>query len=448
MRRLYKTKEEILRRAQEAIGIPFRQIDKTGRLMTGKGAVGSVIEESWFGYAPNPRTEPDFPEAGVELKVTPYIKVDGLISAKERLVCNIIDYTTEYRHTFDTSDFWHKCSTMLIMFYENRDGVAKEDYFIDAAILFSFPEEDLAIIRHDWETIMRKVRDGRAHEISEGDTFYLAACTKGAGAGTLRRQPFSDEPAKQRAWSLKRTYMTYLLQTYVFGGKKDERIVKDWRILRRQTFEAYVTQAVSPFFGMTQAQLKASFDIEGYPKNLNELLLSKMLGIEGKITHTEEFQKSGIVPKTIRVRKDGSIKESMSFPAFDPIELSQETRWETSEFYSQLASTRFLFVIFWENDLGEFVFRRIKFWNMPVYDLDKAKRVWERTVETIRRGVRLWETGRGIANDLPKQSQNSVAHVRPHARNAADVCQLPDGRWMTKQSFWLNNGYIARQIGP
>lgn len=28
----------------------------------------------------------------------------------------------------------------------------------------------------------------------------------------------------------------------------------------------------------------------------------------------------------------------------------------------------------------------------------------------------------------------------------ADAEQLPDGRWMTKQSFWLNNTYILSQL--
>ena len=51
-------------------------------------------------------------------------------------------------------------------------------------------------------------------------------------------------------------------------------------------------------------------------KNLNEVLLSKMLGLEGKIAYTEEFQSASIVPKTIRVQKSGHIKESMSFPTF------------------------------------------------------------------------------------------------------------------------------------
>ena len=108
----YVTKESILRRAREIKGIPLRNVDKTGRLATGKGAIGTVIEESWFGYTPNSESEPDFPEAGVELKVTPYLRGKNGIRAKERLVCNIINYMEEYDKTFQTSAFWHKCNTI------------------------------------------------------------------------------------------------------------------------------------------------------------------------------------------------------------------------------------------------------------------------------------------------------------------------------------------------
>ena len=79
---------------------------------------------------------------------------------------------------------------MLLMSYEHLADRPKGDFRIDEAVLFSFPEDDLAIIEHDWETIMEKVRTGRAHEISEGDTLYLAACTKGATAASVRPQPF------------------------------------------------------------------------------------------------------------------------------------------------------------------------------------------------------------------------------------------------------------------
>ncbi len=300
----YTTKEAVLKRGREVIGIPMREIDTTGRLATGKGAIGTVIEESWFGYTPNSESEPDFPEAGVELKVTPYLRGKNGIRAKERLVCNIINYMEEYDKTFQTSAFWHKCNTMLLMSYEHLMDRPKGDFRIDEAVLFSFPEEDLVIIEHDWETIMTKVRAGLAHELSEGDTLYLAACTKGANASSVREQPFSEIPAKQRAYSLKSSYMTQILNKYIFGTETSPRIIKSADVLHESTFEDYIIAKIRPYYGKTQLQLKTMLGVDSNAKSLNEILLARMLDVKGRIAYTEEFQKAGIIPKTIRVQRN------------------------------------------------------------------------------------------------------------------------------------------------
>lgn len=171
-----------------------------------------------------------------------------------------------------------------------------------------------------------------------------------------------------------------------------------------------------------------------------------MLDVSGRIAYTEEFQKAGIIPKTIRVQYNGNIKESMSFPTFDFIELSAETEWENSELYNYLAPTRFMFVIFQQRQDEQYAFDRVMFWNIPNADLEQVRIVWQRTVQTLREGVQLTQTPRGVKNNLPKQSENPVAHVRPHGKDASDKLPLPDGRMMTKQCFWLNNTYIREQI--
>lgn len=441
----YTTKQEVLRRGQEAIGIPLRQIDQHGRLATGKGAIGHVLEESWFGYHINSESEPDFPEAGVELKATPYVHSSKGIRAKERLVCNIINYMTEYQKTFFTSDFWHKCQTMLIMSYEYLADKPKGDLTIERAILFSFPEEDLVIIEQDWQTIMEKIRTGRAHLITEGDTLYLAACTKGATAATVRPQPFSNIPAKQRAYSLKSSYMTRILNSFVFGHQEDEHIIKDWHDLQDQTFEAYILKKARPYFGMTQLELKTLFHVDSNTKNLNEILFARMLGVRGRLAKTEEFQNANIIPKTIRIQRNGKIRESMPFPTFRFREIVQE-EWEDSTLKNYLEPAKFLFIIFTESGEGDHVFSRIKFWNIPAEDLEEVHRVWERTVQTIKDGVQIWREGGVTRNNLPKRSESPVAHVRPHAVDSGDTDTLPDGRKLTKQCFWFNNSYVIRQI--
>lgn len=441
----YKTKEDVLRRAQDVIGIPLKDIDKTGRLLTGKGAIGTVLEESWFGYTPNSESEPDFPEAGVELKATPYLKTRSGIRAKERLVCNIINYMTEYKKTFKTSDFWHKCETLLIMSYEHKPNESKGDFTIDKAVLFSYPTEDLIIIEQDWQKIIAKIKAGQAHLITEGDTLYLAACTKGATSATVRQQPFSSVPAKQRAYSLKSSYMTRVLNSYIFGTEEDEHIIKDWHVLTSSSFEEIIIERLRPNYGKTVSRLCAYYSLMTGAKNVNELLLSKMLGIAGRASQTNEFQNANIVPKTIRIQRNGTIKESMSFPTFKFTEIIKED-WESSELRELLEPTKFMFVIFKENTSGEYVFERVMFWNMPAQDLKEVQKVWERTVSIIKAGVKLTYNGRVTKNNLPKQSENRVAHVRPHGRDSNDTYPLPDGRRMTKQCFWLNRTYIESVV--
>lgn len=73
--------------------IPF--IDESVSLdalgQNGKGGLGVLVEKYFFGYEPNSTPLPDFPKAGVELKVSPLKKGDGhKLLVKERLVCDMI----------------------------------------------------------------------------------------------------------------------------------------------------------------------------------------------------------------------------------------------------------------------------------------------------------------------------------------------------------------------
>ena len=92
------------------------------------------------------------------------------------------------------------------------------------------------------------------------------------------------------------------------------------------------------------------------------------------------------------------------------------------------------------------MFDRVQFWNIPADDLKEVKRVWERTVSVIKNGVKLKYDGKVTHNNFPKSTENRVAHVRPHARNASDTYPLPDGREMTKQCFWFNSSYIKQIV--
>lgn len=447
----YKTKEELLDRAKECINIPFKEIQDNAQLSNtkNKGNIGNMIQECWFGRVPNSSPEPDFAEVGVELKVTPFFyNKSGRATAKERLVLNIINYMEEVKTTFETSHFWNKNKSILLMHYEYLKNISKEDFKIVSAILFEYPEKDLIIIKQDWEKIIAKIKAGKAHELSEGDTLYLGACRKGAGGEKdLRKQPFSEIMANQRAYSLKQSYMTYILNNYVFGKEEEkETVIANESQLEKQGFETYIINKLKPYFGKSQKELIEQFHLNANMKNVNERIVAAILGVKGSIAETEEFKKANIVPKTIRVEYGNrKIKESMSFPTFKFKDIINET-WEESYMYNLFSSTKFMFIIFKFDANNELYFDKILFWNMPIDDIEEVHRVWQETVDVINNGVVITRKNGRDFNNLPGQSFSRVSHVRPHGQNKLDCYELPDGRKLTKQCFWLNNKYVLEQI--
>ena len=174
----------------------------------------------------------------------------------------------------------------------------------------------------------------------------------------------------------------------------------------------------------------------------------------------EEFVKANIVVKSIRLEENGTMRESMSFPPFKFIELADQ-KWEDSDVYEYFSETKFLFVVY-RRQGEEYVLKGARLWNMPAADLDGTVREgWEEVQRIIKEGVRFTVNPDGrISNDLPGKKDNRIIHIRPHATRSAyrlnngiirgnverDANPLPDGQWMTTQSFWINNSYILEQL--
>jgi len=451
------TKEEIKKLGSAVVGKTFGELCEYKYDLDdlNKGEVGVLMEESVFDYEANSDPNPDFYSAGIELKVTPIKKnKNGTYSAKERLVLNIIDYMEEYKKTFEKSSFWHKNKNLYLIFYLWEEGVAKKDYKIIKDMLYTYPEEDLLIIKQDWELIINKIKNGLAHEISEADTLYLGACPKGKNKESLRKQPFSDIPAMQRAYCLKNSYMTNLVRNKVVNSNNSIISLDE---LKNNTFEESLINKIKKYLGKSREELVALFNLNIKSKDVIENIFAKMIGASGKANDAEEFQKANITCKTIRVNENNTITESMSFPAFKYKEIILE-EWETSTLRNTFNETKYLFVIFKEIN-GVFYFKGIKLWNMPISVLDKqVKEVWERTIDVIKKGniiktkKRLSNGKLIIYNNFPGMKFNHVAHVRPHALNADDSYELPVPDALTgitkytKHSFWLNNEYIKNEI--
>ena len=411
-----------------------------------KGGLGELIEERFFHYQANNDARPDFDKAGVELKVTPYKKnKNGTLVAKERLILTMIDYFSVVNEVFEDSHMWQKARLILLVYYLYQQEIKNRlDYRIGYVKLFAPPEQDIKIIAHDFEVIIEKIRNGKAHELSEGDTLYLGAAPKAATSKDRRKQPFSDELAKPRAFAFKNSYMTYVLNNYIIPGKNTyEPIIKG---NAEESFEDYVVSKIDAYYNKSVAELCDLFDVkfQKKPKNLEAMLAYRMLGIKGN--HAEEFEKANVVVKTIRIAENNKIKENMSFPTFKFKELVKE-EWEDSTFGNYLRETRFLFVVYKFDQQGELRLKGCQFWNIPYDDLEgNVKLVWERTQKILCEGLKVEKRNGKNYNNFPKSTENPVCHVRPHGQNSKDTYELPDGRWYPKQCFWLNNSYILSQL--
>lgn len=393
-----------------------------------KGDLGSLLETFYFEHRPPTNSGPDFEQAGVELKATGVVPHKVLkYKAKERLVLTMINFEEIVNEQWETSTLLKKCQLMLIMFYLYQKQVEVIDRkFVIDPLLYRIYEWDLAQIRIDWEAIRAKVIDGKAHELSEGDTVFLGAARKGSGGPNepLRKQPNSPVGAKARAFSFKPPYVDALI-----AGEKVLPAVLD--ISEEVSFEEAIRRRFSAYEGKTVPEIAASFGLSKTSKSqkgFHRQLAVKILAAGG--SSIPELDRAGIELKTIRLRKNGRPRESMSFPGFKFLEIVNED-WEESSFFEKIEK-KFLFVVFSPKDSIDEIFQTAFLWNMPYSDRLEAQRVWEDT----RRRVAI------DATDLPGMTESPVAHVRPKGKDGNDKIPTPQGGMHLRQAFWLNSSYI------
>lgn len=476
--------KSILRYSQELLGLNF--VDVLSKVFDkeelqeeiqyynnpkGKGTLGNLLEKHYFFYEPNNSPEPDFEKAGIELKATPYEHNSKGIKAGERLVITMIPNTEPISVEFKGSHLEKKISKILMIWYHRLKNQKRTEYTIDFINLYDIYSDicakDLEIILDDYRIIVNKIISGNAHLLSEGDTKYLGACTKGSTAQkSIQPQYYNKSiPAKRRAFSLKQSYMTYVLNNYVKTGLMHYDSIFSKEDLKDGDFDTKVLSKINSYAGRTLDELYQLFNVSTdlKSKQVNKTLVNRMLGVN--TDNSEEFQKANIVIKTIRVQKNGKPKESMSFPKIKITQfISQD--FENSYEYEFFETTRFLFVVFRENKDGTFILSGSKFWNMPIQDLEKiGKLEWnmykKKFIEGVNFKIKNLNCGKQIIeNDLPKKTDTKIFHLRPHSSKSAylingkkygngsksDMDQLPNGNKMTHQCFWLNNDYISEII--
>ena len=419
----------------------------------GKGGLGQMVENIFFLLETNNYAGADFSEAGMELKCTPLkknIRNDYLV--KERLVCNMINYCEVVKDDFEHSHFYLKCQLMLLLFYLHQSNCDSLDLEFIFSVLWKLPKKDLLIIKHDYEVIIDKIKQGKAHELSEGDTMYLGACRKGQKGDSLMKQPYNpDIDAPRRAFSLKMAYMRTVLEYVVKSGKnavsnvieaKSELVSTE--ALLEQSFDDILLGRFCPFLNMSFEKIakQNQVNISNNPKNKFAMVANAVAASAkcANVNRSEEFLKAGLTMKTIRVQANGIVKEAMSFENIDYIEVAECEEWLESRLY-ELFSSRFMFVVFREKTSGkdDYVLDDVFFWTMPQKDIEWAEVYWNHIKDNI------------LADHISdeywwKGADKKKFHVRPKAQKSTDLAPTPDGKGAKKFCYWFNNDYVREII--
>lgn len=448
--------QSILDYGMRLLGHSLRELHPDAKIFNGKGGLGTSVEYFHYDYEPNSDSRPDFPEAGLELKCTPLKMLeDNSMGSKERLVLNIINYIEEADNTFETSSFWKKNKFLLLMFYLHETGANPVDMLFKLIRTWTFPEEDLKIIRDDWNKIHSMILNGKADELTEGFTFYLAACMKGSKAGEeMRKQPYSERFAQQRAYSLKSGYINKIIFTSYLDAEfrqqlnisskrllslqkkySSDSVVKSVKAYKRgETFEELIERRMKPYYGKSVAHIVKKLKVELNPssKDFAYHVCRAILGVKSR--KIQEFENAGVSLKTIALEASRDyIVESMSFPYIRYVDIVNQD-WEDSDWYNMLSS-KFFFVVFRKSSddvKNHMTLEKVFFWNMPSADMKIAEELWSDTKQKVIDGD---------YNNFITTKAHPICHVRPHGTKGQTV-ETPQGIRVQPKCFWLNNDYI------
>lgn len=430
---------ELERRARRLLGRPLGDVVDVdaGEYQHAhtRGGVGHHYE-AYFGIARNSDAGPDIPHLGVEVKSVPMARTSaGRFKPKERTFITLIDYDRILDEEFAGSPLDTKTRRVLYLFYEHQRETEVRFFRTLAVLLHERDDVDELMLREAYEHVRWMVAAGRAHEISEADTFGVGAATKDRTARDVP-QPRSTTPARRRAFAWKPAVTERLWLAAKPGSRQS---LRDLHLSGLGEFEARVLSRIQERRGVTVRQLRDRLlpHVRDDYKALTSAVSRRLLDTDGEQT-TEALARLGVTVRTLRIDPQTSRpKEAVSFPAFEPREVARET-WERS---TLLASLRdFVFIVFTQRHDESILQARLEtgfFWRPSPEDLEIMADEWTRFRDAF---------AESDPERAPTSSETAILHVRPHGRDASDLVQLPDGRPFRRSSFWLNQAYLQRIV--
>lgn len=439
----FKSEKELLEYTEDIKGKTFKEIDSqhlldTASLRRAKGLLGHVVESGFYKYPLNNDSRADFEELDIELKVTGYVKnKNGSLRAKERLVLSKIDYNQIVNETFESSHVLGKCKKMLIIWYEYDSNKEAKDFLITHYQLYDM-ENDLKVFNNDFEIIKNKVLDGKAHELSEGDTSYLGACTKARTSSDRTTQPFSNILSKPRAYSLKNAYMTGILREHI-----NSKVIT---LNKYNTVEEYVKDKLRPYFGKTQVEILEKIDGRKYsekiPKNISKMISDELIGKDTELPEKDEiFSKTSFIIKNLPIKENGKPIERMSFKTISLSDFEED--WEDSFWKNYFEETTLITICYQavNNSKNGFrVLKNVKKISFDEYDLDEFKKTYDQIKLAIEKeDINLLPTS---ANGF----KNQLLEIAPKGKKGDNAYENFFKNDKTKVAFMISKRLLIDKL--
>lgn len=442
----FNSKEELLEYTKNIKGKTFKEIDSEHLLdesksSKNKGVLGQIVESGFYKYPLNNNSAADFEELGIELKVSGYIEnKNGSLRAKERMVLSKIDYNEIINETYESSHVLGKCKEMLIIWYHYLPKTNYGDFKITDFQIYDMAKDE-EIFKNDFKIIKEKVMNGKAHELSEGDTSYLGACTKAATSADRTSQPFSEILSKPRAYSLKNAYMTGILREL-----KDNNVkIIDYTSVQEKTVIDYVNDKLKPYFGKTQLEILEEITGKTYeekiPKNINKMISDKLIGKDNELYEKDElFRKTSFIIKNIPIRNDKLI-ERMSFRN---LRLSDfEYEWEDSYWKNFFGDTNFILICYEaKNSKIKNGYRRLKYVKQMSFD-DEDLESFEKTYNMVKTAIEKRDIN---LLPTPNSFENQLLEIAPKGKKGDDAYNNFFKKDITKVAFMIGKNLLNEKL--
>ena len=335
--------------------------------------------------------------------------------------------------------------------------------------------------------------EGKASELSEGDTEFLGAARRGDKNSKKQDAPKGDK-ALPRRFAFKQSYMSYLVREYIVPEKDFAQTIypkkkrSEIKIPRGKSFEDWLNTIDEKWSAKTVRKIVASKlkSVNGLKINGKDAFSRIGLSLLGIKSNADAYlMKTHTVVKSIRINKKRQIKEKISFPTFEIADVINQ-EWEESEVFRYLSEQRFLLQIFVEEEKG-YVYAGHLFLKFTPEQLDEwAKETWEDLKSKVVNGIRFTLEKRKndviIHSNIRGKTENQKGVIKVHGQSTYDIdrkniigvdevseqyiekntvngrfvqreekkdtfgCELPNGDIIGKQSYWLNNDFILNYI--